>query len=561
MHKQRSKRTSGRGKFRNWNCPLSESATETVYGTVCSIDGGEDFAFSYLREEFLAKYCDESLVPASLRRSNAVDKWFSVEAQNKLTNVRLTELDPGYNILPRVSYGTFLRFVRRLIRDVLGPLHDGVVLGAFSGGASTSRRRTKSLAALKYLGEADITESAWKFLDVIFREAPMLREYGTFTSLREVKGNVLFTVPKKTDIDRCACKEPDVNMYLQKGVGHHIRRRLTKHGVYLNDQERNRSLSQQASIEALSSDSSASFRQDDLPDGRRSGDDQARNGRLRNDCATVDLSSASDTVTRMLVWKVLPSEWFGYLDDIRSPFTLVGEEYVPLEMFSSMGNGFTFELESLIFWALMRATAYFRGHSGIISVYGDDLIIPRGMYNDAEWVLREFGFTVNPDKSFHTGLFRESCGGHYYGGEDVTPFYLKGKARHLTDVIRVANQLRRWSLSEPNRQFEANLYQVWQSLAAHVPIDFWGGYDYSLDTQLVSPHRDGSGHRLCRVQRPRAVPDLGRYLSWHNTNWNRTRNPTQGSFEPATTDQICRRRRAPKGAPVCEALFWEELCL
>ena len=208
-----------------------------------------------------------------------------------------------------------------------------------------------------------------------------MKQYGIFSSLSEVKGNVLFTVPKKTDIDRCACKEPDINMFLQKGVGNHIRSRLRKHAINLNDQSRNRRLAQEGSV-AL--------------------------GQL----ATIDLSSASDSISIEVVRLLLPNEWFEYLNDIRSHFTEIDGENHRLEMFSSMGNGFTFELESLIFFVLCRAVQYFTGTPGVLSVYGDDIVLPSEIFYDAEFVLRKFGFSVNSDKSFHTGPFRESCGGH-----------------------------------------------------------------------------------------------------------------------------------------------------
>jgi hypothetical protein len=124
-----------------------------------------------------------------------------------------------------------LGFAQNIIAKILGPIPEELVLGSFSGGASTSRRRTESLPALKFTGQADVTEEAMPYVDVIHHEAPLLRELGVFSLLKEVDGAQLFTVPKKTDIDRCACKEPDVNMYLQKGVGNHIRRRLRRFGI------------------------------------------------------------------------------------------------------------------------------------------------------------------------------------------------------------------------------------------------------------------------------------------------------------------------------------------
>lgn len=529
MQEHRQKRSRRGARMANANYALDEAARTTVIGLFNSFDGGEDFAVTHLQSEYLTKYCDESRTPAAERKQRAIAKFRDIEERNAATNLRISVgIDPGYNILTRVTYGSFLRFARRLCRDILGPLRDEVVLGSFSGGASTSRPRTSSLPAQKFVGKADITEEAWKFLDTLFREAPMLRQYGVFSELNTVEGSVLFTVPKKTDIDRCACKEPDVNMYLQKGVGAHIRRRLRRCGINLNDQSINRGL--------------------------------AKVGSEDSSLATLDLSSASDTITQAAVRALLPKDWYLYLDDIRSHSVRIDGEYHRMEMFSSMGNGFTFELESLLFYVLMRTTAYFGGFSGTISVYGDDLIIPSGMYEDASWVLKEFGFSLNPDKSFHDGPFRESCGGHYRNGVDVTPFYLKREPSRLTDVIRVANQLRRWAFADPSRRYEhPRVYLEWLRLAELVPEVLWGGYDYSVDTKLVSPPVRDS-RVLVRVQEKRTdVTDKGSYLCWHNTNWNRSEGPEEPSINPVSTNQICRLRRTPLGAPVCQDWFFQEL--
>jgi len=421
--------------------------------------------------------------------------------------------------------GRFLRFARNIIRDVLGPLHDEVVLGSFSGGASTSRGRTVSHPANKFAGEADITEEALDILPVLYREVPMFREYTTFSQLNVVKGNILFTVPKKTDIDRCACKEPDINMFLQKGVGRHIRRRLRSVGINLNDQSINRAY--------------------------------AHRGSLDGQLATLDLSSASDRISLEVVSTLLPPLWFTYLNCIRSQNVTIDGETYRTEMFSSMGNGFTFELESLIFYALCRATLYFEGIPGVLSVYGDDIIIPSRAFDIITFVLNKFGFVVNMDKSFHTGDFRESCGGHYHNGEDITPFFLKRKATRLTDVIRVANQLRKWAFADPFRRYEIpSLYHAWKSLADLVPKEFWGGYDLDLDTKLASA--PGGSRILKRIQEPTRLHPQGAYLLWHNSHWNRT-HPATPSGEAASTNQICRSRRVPLGTPVCEHLFIEEL--
>lgn len=314
-------------------------------------------------------------------------------------------------------------------------------------------------------------------------------------------------------------------MFLQKGVGRHIRRQLLRHGVNLNDQSINRSLARQGSID--------------------------------NTIATIDLSSASDSVSIQAVRALLPHDWYLYLNDIRSRRVVVDGTSVETEMFSSMGNGFTFELESLIFWALMKSVAYLRGHSGIINVYGDDIIIPSGMYDDAVWVLQEFGFSVNPEKSYHTGPFRESCGGHYHNGEDVTPFYLRREPETLTDLIRVANQLRRWALADPARQYvQSSLWHLWVSLISEIPEGLRGGYDAALDTQAVSWDKPRSV--LQRIKVKPKLPSLGLYMHWHTTNRNRTSDPIDG-FTPQQTETFCRLRSAKPGTVADRGYFREEL--
>lgn len=526
MQKHNQKRHRGGGVKANANSRLPESVVESILHVIDRLDDKEDFALTYLKSEFLAKYCDESLVPASTRREAAIRKWYEVEVKNAATNARIRGMDRGYNVLPRVPFYTFLKFAQKLTREILGPLTNEMVVGSLSSGASTSRRRANAHPAQKLTGMADVTEGAMPYVDVIHHEVPLFRQHGIFYHLREVEGAVLFTVPKKTDIDRCACKEPDVNMFLQKAVGRHVRKQLRRFGVFLNDQSVNRGL--------------------------------ARSGSLDGGLATLDLSSASDTMTISVVRMLLPEDWFLYLNDIRSHVVWVDGTPVRTEMFSSMGNGFTFELESLLFFVLMKSVAYFTNTPGVVSVYGDDIIIPSGMFDDACWVLNLFGFTPNPDKSFSDGLFRESCGGHYYSGEDVTPFYLRRRPERLTDLIRVANQLRKWSLSSPWRQHVwPELYQTWRELARHVPLDLWGGCDYAVDTQLVAPV--SAQNRLVRVGVETKLPPAGLYMAWHITNWKRVSEPDEIGHPPAEDVKTYRRRRVRYGAPVESNLFVEEI--
>ena len=155
MHKRTREHHRSFGVKHNANVKISESDTRRLLTLVEELtDGEEDFASTYLRSEYLSKYCAEDVVPAAVRREAALQKWLATEVMNAGTNQRLAALDPGYNILPRVTLQAFLRFVRRIIHQVLGELDDTIVLGSFSGGASTSRRRTESDKARKFVGVA-----------------------------------------------------------------------------------------------------------------------------------------------------------------------------------------------------------------------------------------------------------------------------------------------------------------------------------------------------------------------------------------------------------------------
>jgi hypothetical protein len=111
-----------------------------------------------------------------------------------------------------------------------------------------------------------------------------------------------------------------------------------------------------------------------------------------------------------------------------------------------MGNGFTFELESLIFYAVVKATCEEMGLNDFeinrsVAVYGDDIIVPRAVAPQLYERLTLFGFAVNEDKSFTKGFFFESCGADYYDGHDVRPFFLRRDILTIKDMYFLLNSL------------------------------------------------------------------------------------------------------------------------
>lgn len=132
--------------------------------------------------------------------------------------------------------------------------------------------------------------------------------------------------------------------------------------------------------------------------------------------------------------------------------------WVKLEKFSSMGNGFTFELETILFLAVCRVAARLHGfREESVTVYGDDMIVPTECARYTVAVLRFLGHEPNMKKSFSEGPFRESCGGDFFLGERVNTCKLEEAPTEPHQWIALANSLRRvaggselrWALIRP----------------------------------------------------------------------------------------------------------------
>jgi len=236
----------------------------------------------------------------------------------------------------------------------------------------------------------------------------------------EVDGSRLTTVDKNEDTERTIAIEPSGNMVLQLAAGHYLEDILRSIGLDI--------ATQQPKNKAL-----------------------ALSGSITNGLATIDLKSASDCIKPELVRLLMPTKWFDMLMTLRSPVTKLPDgKSIELQMISTMGNGYTFPLMTLLLVALIygfRATR--TGPSLYIdwsqtAVYGDDIIIPTYEYQDFCKVLHDAGFVVNSDKSYSDGSFRESCGGDYYEGHDVCPFYVKSLSTDPSIYVAM-NQVLEWS--------------------------------------------------------------------------------------------------------------------
>lgn len=289
-------------------------------------------------------------------------------------------------------------------------------------GKGTSNGITGSGTLEKIHQPMSVTKTARPLVKSLRLRDPYFRSFDAANGndgLVEVSGSRLDTVPKNETIDRTIAIEPSGNMALQLAAGRVIEGALRMIGLDITTQEpKNKSL--------------------------------ARKGSLDGSLCTIDLKMASDRILPELVRLIWPPEWYELLMQLRSPVIMVRGRVVELKMISTMGNGFTFPLMTMTILMLIYANRRIN-HSGpyrfvdwsCTAVYGDDIIIPTAEYDTLSERLGEAGLVVNHDKSYHTGAFRESCGGDFYNGYNITPFYVKS-LQFPADIYVAINQLLGW---------------------------------------------------------------------------------------------------------------------
>jgi hypothetical protein len=135
-------------------------------------------------------------------------------------------------------------------------------------------------------------------------------------------------------------------------------------------------------------------------------------------------------------------------------------------MISSMGNGYTFCLETDVFLSIARAGvnafARYAGRPELHDqawVYGDDVIVPVDAYATVVDFLEACGIVVNSDKSYNTGSFRESCGFDWFEEQYVSSTYWPRAS--ILDSIESMPHL----VSLQNRLAErGSLYYYWDAV-------------------------------------------------------------------------------------------------
>lgn len=158
----------------------------------------------------------------------------------------------------------------------------------------------------------------------------------------------------------------------------------------------------------------------------------ALNSSLTKRLATIDMSEASDRISRKLV-----DNLFTDLPRIREALNGLSTRKIQLpnlgmletSKFAPMGSGICFPVMGITHWALIKSIIFLSMKPDHmirdVYVYGDDIIIPSEVFDDVISILPRYGMKLNKTKSFVKSHFRESCGIHAYKGVDVTPVFFK----------------------------------------------------------------------------------------------------------------------------------------
>lgn len=188
----------------------------------------------------------------------------------------------------------------------------------------------------------------------------------------------------------------------------------------------------------------------------------AEESSVTREFCTLDLKDASDRISLVVAKTVFRNSgiYHFFTKSRRASHVKVAGIVYPLHKVAGMGSGLTFPTMSLLIsLAICNVVAKSEPSSSYefirenVFVYGDDICVPTRWYGHAKYALTLIGLKVNSDKSFAAGFFRESCGGDYYAGVDVTPIRLK-----LTNSKATVSAIRSLNLKDSANAFK-ELYE------------------------------------------------------------------------------------------------------
>lgn len=374
----------------------------------------------------------DDLPPLSGLAEKALQDFLDCEKHNRETNTRFLCKEVSSPLIYQTS---------RLLSEILGE-HSELDMAQnlrFGPGVSSSCRG--SMATIAHKLEADITctprslpivERTFRhFFQYYYRLKPIIakEQYNYFT-----------TVPKTFKQERGICIGQHGNIVVQLAYGAQLRRKFKKY-VDLNK--------------------AADFHQYLVEKKWR-------------EIATIDLRSASQMIARRAVQAVWPETWLSVMDDLREEYTLLPDGTKNYNQhYSAMGNGFTFEMESLLFYCLAKAAMLNAGLDWkYLSVFGDDIIVDKECAPTVVQALKDFGFVPNDEKTYLDGPFKESCGVDTLRGRNIRPIFLRNtkNGKYIEVLYKLANNISRMAANSGHGIcLDASFYRAWIRVVREIP--------------------------------------------------------------------------------------------
>lgn len=323
-----------------------------------------------------------------------------------------------------------------------------------------------------------------------------------------VSADHLMFVHKNIAVQRSICAQPTVSGAIQ--LGFHVelaQRLLSRCHIDLSDQGWNQKLARLGSL---------------------TWEDE-------NPLCTLDKSDASALLCHRLVLLGLPAAWCRSLMRTRTASYLapidMGGGIHSYHMYGGMGNGTTFAIQTLLFWAGAYATSSHKSVESFVdqrlyAVYGDDVILPRNHAKEYMYFMQRLGLRFNKRKTFLDGPFRESCGADFYDGVPVRPATVDSESGILSDleVIGIHNTLADGPF--PLEGAMKSIRRLWRTrIYPQIPTDNAGNLGFRpTDSAYYSLVTDKEGKIIYSTwwHRPRTYivevrskqADLGKLDSW-----------------------------------------------